>query len=1169
MQTSKKLLALILALVLVLGTFPAAQAADEPLQELALPNGDFETGDASNWTLTGLPENPVRSNEWNEPNTSNTLNLWAHDTEQVEIHAAYTVKLTAGTYRFAFDLSGEGKDSNLRWTVLQGDQVLIQQADTVTTVDWNVWNTIETEEFTLTEPAEITFDFGGTGPVKYWGDLDNLKLFGTGAITEAPAVEAEILLPNGDFETGDASNWTLTGLPENPVRSNEWNEPNTSNTLNLWAHDTEQVEIHAAYTVKLTAGTYRFAFDLSGEGKDSNLRWTVLQGDQVLIQQADTVTTVDWNVWNTIETEAFTLAEPAEVTFDFGGTAPVKYWGDLDNLKLFGTGAIDDGTSVIDVELDHEPTVAVEQLAGVASDDFFRGTDVSSYLSIINSGATFYDYEGNALDEQGFFDLLAKAGFNYIRLRVWNNPFDANGNGYGGGNNDVVAALAMGKWATNAGMKVLIDFHYSDFWADPGKQQVPKAWKGYTVAQKAEAVDAFTYESLKTLLEGGVDVGMVQVGNETTSSICGESSWDNKAQIFSAGSAAVRRISAEYNHDILVAVHFTNPERSGNYANQAKNLANYNVDYDVFASSWYPYWHGTTDNLTTVLKDVAATYNKKVIVAETSWAWTLADGDGHDNTVRNGNNSANPAYSFSVQGQADELVSAAKAILNVGEPGIGVFYWENAWIPVQYAYDENGEKLQSVVEANKQKWEQFGSGWASSYAAEYDPNDAGKWYGGSAVDNQAMFDFTGKALDSLWTWKYMMVGTAPEVEKVVESIEEVDLTLDVGQDYALPETLNVKYNVGADTQSPVVWNAEDLAAVDNTAPGSFTVRGTVATAAGEAEVVAKLTFLAPNLLQNPSFELSDMNMYSLSGGSRTGDDPHTGSRSVHFYNANGGTVELSQTVELTPGTYRFSLFTQGDDKDSTDMYIYVTAGEETHSQSFDLVGWAEWQNPQVDFTVTEPCTVTVGLHLSYGGGGWGTIDDLYLGLLAEYNPPVDPPENPFEDVSPKAFYFDAVLWAVENGVTKGTTDTTFEPRKDCSRADVITFLWRAKGSPEPESSDNPFTDVKPKKYYAKAVLWAVENGITNGTSATTFNPNGPCTRAEVVTFLWRANGKPEPADSEIPFTDVKPKKYYTKAVLWAVENGITTGTGQGLFSPEVVCDRGQVVTFLYREAKGN
>ena len=173
--------------------------------------------------------------------------------------------------------------------------------------------------------------------------------------------------------------------------------------------------------------------------------------------------------------------------------------------------------------------------------------------------------------------------------------------------------------------------------------------------------------------------------------------------------------------------------------------------------------------------------------------------------------------------------------------------------------------------------------------------------------------------------------------------------------------------------------------------------------------------------------------------------------------------------------------------------------------------------------------------------------------------------NPFKDVKEGDFYYDAVLWAVnaDPQVTSGTSATTFSPNDTCTRAQVVTFLWRAKGCPEPKSSNNPFGDVKAGEYYYKAVLWAVENEITAGTSKTTFSPNTGCTRAQVVTFLWRTEGQPKPTSSANPFSDVK-GGYYYDAVLWAVEKGITAGTSKTTFSPDNTCTRGQIVTFLYR-----
>ena len=176
----------------------------------------------------------------------------------------------------------------------------------------------------------------------------------------------------------------------------------------------------------------------------------------------------------------------------------------------------------------------------------------------------------------------------------------------------------------------------------------------------------------------------------------------------------------------------------------------------------------------------------------------------------------------------------------------------------------------------------------------------------------------------------------------------------------------------------------------------------------------------------------------------------------------------------------------------------------------------------------------------------------------------DGSRNPFQDVPSDAYYFEAVNWAVANNVTNGTSETTFSPNVGCTRAQVVTFLWRAAGQPEPTEGTNPFTDVKEGTYYYKAVLWAVEKGITNGTSETTFDPDETCTRAQIVTFLWRREGKPAPTGANNPFADVKPSAYFGSAVLWAVEKGITNGTSETTFEPNEDCTRAQVVTFLFR-----
>ena len=342
-------------------------------------------------------------------------------------------------------------------------------------------------------------------------------------------------------------------------------------------------------------------------------------------------------------------------------------------------------------------------------EDFALGMDVSSVLALEAAGVRYYDHDGV---ERDLFDILRENGVNYIRVRVWNDPFDAEGHGYGGGNNDITAAVEIGRRATEHGMRLLVDFHYSDFWADPSKQMVPKAWKNKRTTAKVQLLKQYTLDSLTQLKEAGVDVGMVQLGNETNGRLCGEKTWMNIYKLMREGSRAVREIFP----GALVAVHFANPESAGSYMTYASKLAYYNLDYDVFATSYYPYWHGTLENLARVLSEVADTYGKQVMVAETSYAYTLMDGDFSGNTIGEGGAYEKP-YPITVQGQANEVADVIAAVNAIG--GLGVFYWEGAWIPVGGAsYEENAAL-----------WEQYGAGWASSYAGAYDPKDAGIYYG--------------------------------------------------------------------------------------------------------------------------------------------------------------------------------------------------------------------------------------------------------------------------------------------------------------------------------------------------------------------------------------------------------------------------------------------------------
>ncbi len=636
----------------------------------------------------------------------------------------------------------------------------------------------------------------------------------------------------------------------------------------------------------------------------------------------------------------------------------------------------------VDTSTAVEAGILVEKVSGL-TDDFIKGVDVSSYIAEKESGVKYYDFEGNELDDQGFFNLLADCGVNYIRIRVWHDPYDADGNGYGGGTNDVEKAIKIGQWATNAGMKVLIDFHYSDFWTDPGKQYVPKAWEGKSVADKADALYGYTVESLGKIVESGVDVGMVQVGNETNAFFCGEKDWTNICTLFSAGCNAVRQVDAGHDSvDIKIALHFADPQK-GQYGNYAQQLDNNGVDYDVFASSYYPFFHGTLSNLTTVLSNIATTYGKEVMVAETSWATTMEDGDGHANQIRPGNNDT-AHYEFSVLGQAREVRAVIQAVKDVGEAGIGVFYWEPAWIPV-HVYHADAENAEEILAANQAAWEAHGSGWASSYAADYQ-EDARKWWGGSAMDNQAMFDMTGHPLESLKVFNYVMTGTKVS-NPAVTSMEVSDVTVDTAHisDIVLPK-VRVGYGDATQAEQEAAWDEAALAKAKIMGVGSYKISGTVTVKGKEYEVSFTLTIIPENILEYPSFEENVAGLWSGTNGiiKQTTEDPKSGQHSLHFYSGTGPfSFAVSRTVILNKGNYCIGGYVQGGDAGDAASFTFSAAvgTDPARSDVTQVNGWNNWMNPEItNVEITEdstPVTITLSGD-NIASGGWGAWDDIYI-----------------------------------------------------------------------------------------------------------------------------------------------------------------------------------------------
>lgn len=387
------------------------------------------------------------------------------------------------------------------------------------------------------------------------------------------------------------------------------------------------------------------------------------------------------------------------------------------------------------------------------SDSTIRGIDISSYTALKKAGVKYYDNEGK---EASLLKVLSDNGVNYIRIRIWNDPYNEKGETYGGGSNDVKAGLEIAKEAAQYNIKVLLGFHYSDFWADPAVQLLPKAWEKDRNNQEkmCSNVYEFTKETLEQFKDAGADIGMVQVGNEISQGMMGimhrtkANVWQEEEKsvlidsYLNAGARAVR----ECVPDALVAIHLDTLNLSI-YKDAMNAWERDKVDYDVLGSSSYAFWAGK-NMLGNVRKagNYVASRGKLFAVLETSWLNSQKDADGTVNMV---NNTKDAVYKVGPQGQADMLSDLYDAILS-NDNGLGAFYWEGAWIPVKAGWVN--------WKYNKEMANEFGTGWATENAGGYYPKsklyyNGNPVWGGDSWDNQTLFDDKGYPLDSLRFYK--------------------------------------------------------------------------------------------------------------------------------------------------------------------------------------------------------------------------------------------------------------------------------------------------------------------------------------------------------------------------------------------------------------------------------
>jgi arabinogalactan endo-1,4-beta-galactosidase len=359
--------------------------------------------------------------------------------------------------------------------------------------------------------------------------------------------------------------------------------------------------------------------------------------------------------------------------------------------------------------------------------DFIKGADVSMLAEVEKHGGKFYDEKGVQKDAML---ILKENGFNYIRLRIWNDPKDAAGNGYGGGNNDLATTIALAKRAKANGMKFLLDFHYSDFWTDPGRQNKPKAWANMNIEQMTVAVHDFTKSTVAEFKKAGVLPDMVQIGNEINGGMLWPEgkSWgqnggefDRLAGLLKAGISGVKENLGAKDH-VKIMLHLAEGTKNDTFTWWFDEITKRDVQFDVIGLSFYTYWNGPISALKYNMDDISKRYNKDVIVVEAAYGYTTDNCDNAENNFT-AKEAADAGYPASVQGQADFLHDLMKSIVEVqGNRGKGIFYWEPAWLPTP------------------------GATWATKAGMKYNNDD---WKEGNARENQSLFDCQGHVLPSM------------------------------------------------------------------------------------------------------------------------------------------------------------------------------------------------------------------------------------------------------------------------------------------------------------------------------------------------------------------------------------------------------------------------------------
>lgn len=744
-----------------------------------------------------------------------------------------------------------------------------------------------------------------------------------GPAIEVKAAGASVSLVNPGFEEANMNGWTVTDETYSNIKNSKSDAHSGDNSFNYWYGTSYKFSLSQQLT-GLDAGTYELRAWASGGGGETLLKLYAKEpGNGSAVWTTD-MTNTGYNKWKQYTVGNIEVDSSGALEIGFEVDAPGETWGYFDDIELVRT----------DLAIPYDPN------------DFIKGVDISTLQAIEDAGVKYYE-DG---EEKDLLTILKDHGVNYIRLRLWNDPKESGQAPDGSYYNDKAHTIAMAKRVKDAGFKLLLDFHYSDKWAHPGQQVKPAAWKDLSYDELLEAVYDYTSDVLTELDTAGAYPDMVQIGNEINTGIIhpegSTSNFDQMVQLLNQGIQAVRDTTPA-GQDTQIMLHLAEGGKNGvfvdffNKIDQAGGL-----DYDIIGISYYPYWHGTFYDLKDNMDKLVARYKKPVVVAETAYAFTPENGDGLANNV-----GVKEIETVGLPATEDNQKLVVETVMNTvasveGHQGLGVFYWEPAW-------------LKEV-------------GWTTGE--------------GNAWENQAMFDFKGHALSSLDAFKYVPGSLSTQPILVYPS---TGVTVFKGEAPVLPDKADVQYNDGSMISADVVW--DPIPADKLNQSGKFTLTGTVSGISQKAKIEITVKDQI-NYAKNYSFENGNLSDWILTGPSGVGKvtedtgNAVSGKHAFNYWYDQDFAYELTQTVTGLPnGTYTLKAWVSGEKEDIStnkihsafELFAKDSSGLKQKAD-IETTGWNLWKQYTVNNIRVTDGVLTIGFNVEATAGMWGWIDDIEL-----------------------------------------------------------------------------------------------------------------------------------------------------------------------------------------------